>query len=495
MNLKKLLNLQKIFMLKKLNKYKFLILTIFLIIPTFWNMVPKGIYSMQDFHLFRLFEFDKCIKSFQIPCRWAPDAGLGFGEPLFNFYGQFSYVFGEMFHLAGGSFINSIKFSFILSLVGSAIAMYFLAKSLWKNEYSSVLSSLLYLYAPYRAVDVWVRGALPESFSFILFPLIILAVEKKNLFFFSLLTFILVITHNLSFVMFLPLLLIWIIYRKWFKGFIGFVIAGLLSAFYTLPVIFESKFVNLGSTTTGYFDFRAHFITLKQIFLDLSWGYGGSTWGSGDGLNLSVGLAQWIIPVVTLILLFLAKKIKGNKEFLLLLVFGFIYLLLTHNKTAFMWEALTFMKYIQFPWRFLGIAVFCFALASGVLFNVIKNKFFIGLVFILLTVYSLSFTVNYFRPDIWYPVSDNYFLEGSEWDRQRTASIGDFWPNFGHKIPDTPSDGTYINYFPGWVGADPKDGLIPSGNVEFKDTPIRKLGNIVSLISLLGIIIWRKKLT
>ena len=54
---------------------------------------------------------------------------------------------------------------------------------------------------------------------------------------------------------------------------------------------------------------------------------------------------------------------------------------------------------------------------------------------------------------------------------------------------------TYINYFPGWVGADPKDGLIPSGNVEFKDTPIRKLGNIVSLISLLGIIIWKKKLT
>lgn len=477
------------------NKLKIIILLILISTPTFWGMLKSGIYSMQDFHLFRLYEFDQCVQRMEIPCRWAQDAGLGYGEPLFNFYGQFSYAVGEIFHLAGGSLINSIKFSFILSLIGSAIAMYFLAKSLWKNEYSAVLSSLLYLYAPYRAVDVWVRGALPESFSFILFPLIILAVEKKNLFYFSLLTFILVITHNLSFVMFLPLLLLWIVYRKWFKGFIGLVIAGLLSAFYTLPVIFESKFVNLGSTTVGYFDFRAHFITLKQIFLDLSWGYGGSTWGSGDGLNLSVGLVQWIIPVVTLILLLLAKKIKRSKEFLLLLASSFVYLLLTHNKTAFLWEALPFTAYLQFPWRFLGLAVFSFSLASGVLLNIFKNKFFVAVVFILFIIYSTLFTVHHFRPDIWYKVNDSYFLEGSEWDRQRTASIGDFWPRFGHQIPDTPSDGTYINYFPGWVGADPKDGLIPSDNVKFKDTPIRKVGNIVSLVSLLGIIIWRKKLT
>ena len=83
-------------------------------------------------------------------------------------------------------------------------------------------------------------------------------------------------------------------------------------------------------------------------------------------------------------------------------------------------------------------------------------------------------------------------MTGAEWDRQRAASIGDFWPNFGHEIPDKPSDGRYINYFPGWVGAEPHGGLIPSGVVEFKDTPVRELGNIISLVSF-GLLIWKRK--
>ena len=478
-----------------LNKLKYILILLVLTIPAFWKMLPFGIYSMQDFYLFRLYEFDKCVKALDIPCRWAPDAGLGYGEPLFNFYGQFSYFIGEIFHLAGGSLINSVKFTFILSLVGSAIAMYFLAKSLWKNEYSAVFSSILYLYAPYRAVDVWVRGALPEAFAFIFYPLIILSIEKKNLFYLSLLIFLLIITHNLSFIMFLPFLIIWIIYRKWWKGFLGFAISLLLSAFYVLPVLFESKFVNLQSTTVGYFDFRAHFITLRQIFLDLSWGYGGSTWGPIDNVNLSVGLAQWIIPVIIFFLLLLVNKKKESymqhTTYYVLFFLGFVYLLLTHNKTAFIWEAVPFMKYIQFPWRFLGLSVFYFSLASGILFNVFKNKLFLFLVFVLSAYYILH-TTYYFSPDIWFEVKDSYFLTGAEWDRQRAASIGDFWPNFGHEIPDKPSDGRYINYFPGWVGAEPHGGLIPSGVVEFKDTPVRELGNIISLVSF-GLLIWKRK--
>ncbi|MEK7497817.1 MAG: hypothetical protein AAB656_02775, partial [Patescibacteria group bacterium] len=44
----------------------------------------------------------------------------------------------------------------------------------------------------------------------------------------------------------------------------------------------------------------------------------------------------------------------------------------------------------------------------------------------------------------------------------------------------------YINYFPGWVGiSSPKGGLIPSQGAVFKDTEIRKIGNSISLISLI----------
>lgn len=127
-------------MLKTIKKNIFVILVIFLSIPLFWKMLSFGMYSTQDFHLFRLHEFNECVQRLEIPCRWSQNAGLGYGEPLFNFYGQISYAIGEVYYLISGSFINSIKFLFIVSLVGSGVSMYFLAEKIWRNHFSSLLS-------------------------------------------------------------------------------------------------------------------------------------------------------------------------------------------------------------------------------------------------------------------------------------------------------------------------------------------------------------------
>ncbi len=463
----------------------FILFVVVVSIPTFWRMLPFGIYSMQDFHLFRLFEFDKCVKLFQIPCRWSPDAGLGYGEPLFNFYGQFSYIPGEISHLIGLSFIDSLKTVFIISLLGSMIAMFFLAKKIYNNNYAAFISSVIYIYAPYRAVDVWVRGALPEAFSFVLFPLILLSIEYKNSFWFSLLLATLTICHNLSVVMFLPILIVWIVYRRFWKAIPAGIFAAMLSAFYILPVIFESKFINIGSTIGGYFDFRAHFVTISQLLISRFWGYGGSTWGAADGLSLSVGQIQWILPILIFVILVFKNKIKSHKEFIIFFILGWFFLFLTHNKSTFIWTSLPFMAYIQFPWRFLGMATLCFAIASGAIFSLInKQKVLICLIIV---IFAVGLSYSFFREDIWYKVSDMYFTTGAEWDRQRTASIGDFWPDLGHTIPDKPATGEFINYFPGWVGALPVNGLIPAKGTRFTDTPIRSLGNIISLISLLFI--------
>src|SRR3989344_4373688 len=110
---------------------KYLLILLVLIIPTFSLMLPPGIYTMHDFHVFRQFEFAKCIATLTFPCRWAPDAGKGYGEPLFNFYGQFPYWIGEVIHLVGFSIINSTKILFALSLLLSGISMFFLARKFW----------------------------------------------------------------------------------------------------------------------------------------------------------------------------------------------------------------------------------------------------------------------------------------------------------------------------------------------------------------------------
>ena len=134
------------------------------------------------------------------------------------------------------------------------------------------------------------------------------------------------------------------------------------------------------------------------------------------------------------------------------------------------------------------MVTFSFTLASGYLIGMFKNRMKI-IIAVLTVLTAVILSVSFFREDKWLKINDNDLFTGDEWTNQKTASIGDYWPDFGHQIPNKPSDGKYINYFPGWVGAIPdNNGLIPSEGVVFTDTPIRKVGNMVSLIALILVI-------
>src|SRR5258706_9180913 len=79
---------------------------LFAIFPLFHT----GLFSMHDDEqVARLYEMYLVISNAQIPPRWVPDLGFGFGFPLFNFYPPLVYYLGSLFHLLGFSFITSTK--------------------------------------------------------------------------------------------------------------------------------------------------------------------------------------------------------------------------------------------------------------------------------------------------------------------------------------------------------------------------------------------------
>lgn len=540
--------------LKKAIKNKtavILVILLILIIPTFWRMAKPGIFSMHDFHDFRLYEFHKCIQDLQIPCRWSPDAALEYGQPLFNFYGQLPFVYGEVFHLLGFSILDSLKITFASSFIFSAVAMFFLGKQLWRSNLAAFLSALVYTYAPYRAVDVWVRGALPEAASFIFFPLIIyffndFILHKKNssIILFTVTFSGLILTHNLSALMFTPFLLAWGVYfltkeKAWelLPKFIpaGFLIFG-LSAFYVLPIIAESKFITLTQTTSGYYDFRNHYASLNQLLISRFWGYGASFWGPNDDLSLSVGHLQWILPLIVGLLILFQKLTKKYFIFFILTGLGWFYLFLTHNKSILVWEIFPPLQFVQFPWRFLGSAEFTFAIAAGVLIVLLKKEIFRILLVSLVTSLLLTLNLNFFFEDLWYKMSDKEYFSGAKYEHLTTSAIKDFYPIFGktyptHLAPPNPTTlqgvgvtkliekkshaASYfldirspqaeiqipIVYFPGWEAYSYKGkvDIYPSGDLGlitakvtamdqelkliFKDTPIRVVGNTISLVS------------
>ena len=493
---------------------KLLLLLQLLLLPAYSLMLRPGIFTMHDFHVFRQQQFDKCLHLGYFPCRWAFDATKGYGQPLFNFYGQLPYWIGEIPRLLGTQIIDAVKLNFIFTLIASATAMFFLARKFWGNT-GGVVSALFYTYAPYRAVDVWARGALNEAYSFIWYPLILLFLDnylehrhRRDLFWLIIFSTALLITHNLSMLMIAPFLVIWTL--KKLKAVPGLIAAGLtiflLSAFYLLPVVFESSQVTLTQTTQDYYSYQLHWTTLKQLFVSNFWGYGGSTWGPNDTMSFSVGYLQWLVPL--LLIPFLIR----HKKFLLPVALGFIAVFLTHGKSEFVWKLIPPMSYIQFPWRFLTVSTFFLSLASGAIAQVLPKK-------ILVILISLVILINfsYFRPDIWRNISDREQFSGSLWDEQRSSAISDFWPKEA-KIPTdfAPPDPLVLYttdqyqkvqfptvYFPGWqLTVDGKKiEVFPGGpsrlitarlplsyntyTLRFTNTPLRFLGNVVSSVTLL----------
>lgn len=537
------------------NQHLILALLLLILVPTFWTMLKPGIFSMQDFHVFRLYEFNKCVRDLQIPCRWAPDGAFEYGEPMFNFYGQLPYLLGEPFILLGFSVIDSLKIMFVSSIILSALTMFILARQIWGNHLAAFLAAIVYTYAPYRAVDIYVRGALPEGMAFIFFPLITYLFSKyiKNrktttLLLFSLSFAALILTHNLSALMYSIFLLFWGTYvfykeKAWDLLpkiiFAAILVVG-LTCFYILPVVSENHLITIEKTTQGFFDFRTHFVTLRQLLISRYWGYGPSLWGEDDRLSLAVGQLQWILPVIAGVLFLIKRRSKNSSTFIILFLLGWLMLFFTHNKSAFIWEKIPLFAYIQFPWRFLGLAVFCFSLAGGFATQVLSKDIQKVFIVILATVLAIFLNLGFFHEDLWFNINDREQFSGSRLEQLEASSINDFWPKYGSITPTRVANGPVFTdgfgqaslvekgsnsssfqanvesevavvqwptaYFPLWqarvdnikVLTQPTGelGLVTTTinrgqhlvNFRFEDTLVRKIGNLVSLLTFLLLI-------
>lgn len=437
----------------------FLALMVF-IFPTFWSLIRPGIHNIQDnMQYFRVFQMSKCFEDGQIPCRWVPDMGYGFGYPLYIYYSPGPYYLGLFIHYLGFQYIDSIKILFISGFLVSALGMMALGITMFRSLPISFLISILYLYLPVRAVQVYVRGSLGEFLAMAIFPFLFLYayrlinnIGKNNTILFGLALFSLLMTHNLMTIAFGPVLVGWIIYLLWKKQnfqnvgklVIGIAIGLGLASFYVMPLIFERGYVNLESMTGGYFDYRQHFVSIKQLFWDNRFGYGSSVLGINDDLSLSVGILHWILALGSVILTIYYYKNKKKIDFdvIVLAIFTLSYLFLTHEKSAVVWNSVEFLKMFQFPWRFLVIIGFLMSLMAGYFIKKF-NKKWLNASLVLIPLLLNILYVNFFIPQRWMPINDSYLLTGKELEKQLTASIFDYLPKSAvlppnYKAPSLP---------------------------------------------------------
>ncbi len=416
-----------------------------------------GYFNMHDdLQMMRQLQMEKCFIDGQIPCRWVPDMGYGFGFPLFNFYPPLPYLVGQIFRVVGFSFVDTAKALFIFAFMASGVSMYALAKQFF-GRLGGVLSAAFYIWAPYHAVDRYVRGAMNEAWALIFFPIILLfsyklinRKSKQDIILLGLAWFGLLTSHNLMVLIFTPIFavwcLIWIAKNKAWMQIKDLILAGILAfglaAFFTLPVFLEQKLVHADTLVVGYYEYTAHFATISQILFSRFWGYGPSVWmDADDKMSFQIGHFHWIGSIVIILFsaIYFLRKRKLPPWLLATVLFilvGWFAALMTHSKSTPLWQMIDQLKFVQFPWRFLTLVIFGFSFAIGAVTQLFSKKIILPVVAIL-CVGVVLFNLDFFDVEkgMLGPLTDSEKFAGAAWDLQRTAGIYDYLPKTARQNP------------------------------------------------------------
>lgn len=497
--------------------------------------------TMDDVQVVRIEEMHKELVSGQFPVRIASDLGNGAGYMLFQFYSPLVYYIGALFHLLGFTLVISTKLTFLSGFFLAWIGIVLLLREYF-DEYSTFFGSVLFFGSSYLGYDVFHRGALAEFYALAILPLLFFLIVKSaktlSSFYFLSSSFAiaaLVIIHNLTTLITFPFILItiFLLFRKNLLHGFGTVLLGiLLSAFYWLPIAFENKYIIINQVDFVINTYKTHFLTLPQLI-----GFQKAPWSfivPVLGVSLFLGSLLGALFLLANQKFHLIKK-QPNIFLIFSIISFFVSLFMASDASKIIWDPVSpILRFIQFPWRFLTLATFFGAISCTFFLSQIKFLPLKALIGILLLVPLFTMQFNYLRPKEY-----NYISKYTADDPCGTAGwSNEYIPVWakecrpkGDKLNPvnvldgeitiknlevkdharsytftTSGEGTILfdkYYFPGWetkIDGKPASSLpslphglialkIPSGehkiSLDFTNTSIRTISNLISLVALL----------
>ena len=361
-----------------------LLLALLLACFAIWPLTAPGYFAEAHdapHSLFFLVEFDQAIRDGALIPRWGTDHALGYGYPTFVYISPLSYYVAEGFYLAGAGVTAAVKLTFALAMLLSALGMFLLAREL-VGPVAACVAATVYVYAPYRFLDMYVRADLAESSALALFPWVCWAFwrlatrpDLRHISIAAVAYGALLLTHNLTAFLFTPLLSVFVLFALWQHGrlrqrraWVTCLTAAMLAvgiaSFSLLPALLERSYISQQQWTRGSYDFAQHFVYPGQL-LSPFWGYGHDVPGANDGMSLQVGLAPLLLAMGGVFLGGLGKSRRALTFFLALGMVGYLFLVLPYSEAV--WRALPVLALVQFPWRLLSMVVFCAALVAAVM--------------------------------------------------------------------------------------------------------------------------------
>lgn len=407
----------KFFTKKTIFFLSLIVLVSLLIILPFFN---KGYFPTHDgeWAVVRLADMYREIRDGQIPPRFSGNLNFGYGYPLFQYAYPMPYLLGLPAFLLHFGLVNSIKLLFALSVPLSGIAMFFAARELWEEDDAGLISSLLYMYLPYRMVDLYVRGSLGESIASITFPIILFCMKRlsqkqsvSTLILLSLSFAVLILSHNIMAVLFGIILVVYLLFLllhekkiNTFQILIGFGVGAGIATFFWLPALLEKNLILLSKIPIA--DRNLYYVTLPKLLFS-PFGYGTPT--ESNPFTYQIGIPQITIGIVACYLsvmsLFKKKKVRGDMILFTTLSVFFILMMLPLSRVI--WEQTPLLREINYPWTSLFPLGLLLSLLGGKIFTATKQYFIMG---IFLGLFAIVFTLPYARPNSFVDRGDGFYL-------------------------------------------------------------------------------------
>jgi len=329
-------------------------------------------------HFHRLAQLHRSLQHGILFPRWSPDMGFGFGFPLFNYYAPLSYYLAEPFHLIGLSVQSALLAAFVLATFAAFVGAYLCGRDLFGPP-AGFVAAIAFVYAPYNLHNVVHRGALAEAWGLAWLPFIFWALRRlarrgrrADLLLCTLLYTALLLTHNILALVSTPLFILYaiLLWRLHGRGrrrallLAGALAAGLgLATFFWMPAFFEKEYVQIYQLyAPSDMDYHNNFTDLAQLLaapqpVDPAL------------INPPLPLSfAWPPLALASLALFNWRRFPGQEARLHLALLGLGLLLLTVMMlplSTVVWDNVPLLRFVQFPWRFLGPASLFLAILAG----------------------------------------------------------------------------------------------------------------------------------
>jgi hypothetical protein len=276
----------------------------------------------------RLSAFFQSLREGQFPVRFLGRLNQSYGYPVANFlYPGFMYI-GSALHALGLSFQDSVEAIVLGSVITGVVFTFFWLRRLFSNI-AGIAGACVYLLMPYLLYDIFRRGSVGEILVIGLMPVALFAIESRYKWLLAPAIALLAISHNTLAAFFIPILLGYIVLKKYWSQLLHFIIGVGMSSFFWLPALFERRYVAFDTTA---------------ISNPMSY------------FPISHTLILWSIPIGFAILYLLMNKgYQKQKEFWFFVAMVALSIFFASGWSTFFWRNSNVVKFVQFPFRWLSL--------------------------------------------------------------------------------------------------------------------------------------------